>query len=93
MKIPFLRKIRFNSQLSLSLNIALTSNKQKRSVGGQGYNTIGDGSQLSITANSGYSFSQQVTGGFNAKWLDSNDKKTKRKTHTRELGIWLMLRF
>ena len=93
MKIPFLRKIRFKSQLSLSLNIALTSNKQKRSVGGQGYNTIAEGSQLSITANSGYSFSEQVTGGFNAKWLDSNDKKTKRKTHTRELGIWLMLRF
>jgi hypothetical protein len=93
MKIPFLRKIRFNSQLSLSLNIALTSNKQERSVGGQGYNTIGDGSQLSITVNSGYSFSQQVTGGFNAKWLDSNDKKTKRKTHSRELGIWLTLNF
>jgi hypothetical protein len=93
MKIPFLRKIKFKSQLSLSLNIALTSNKQKTSVSGQGYNTIAEGNQLSITANSGYSFSQQVTGGFNAKWLDSNDKKTKKKTHTRELGIWLMLRF
>jgi cell surface protein SprA len=93
MKIPFLRKIKFKSQLSLSLNIALTSNKQKRSVSGQGYNTIAEGSQLSITANSGYSFSQQVTGGFNASWIDSNDKKTRRKTHTRELGIWLMLKF
>ena len=92
-KIPFLRKIKFKSTLSLSLNIALTSNKQERSVGGQGYNTIQEGSQLSITASSGYSFSQQVTGGFNARWLDSNDKKTKRKMHTRELGIWLMLQF
>jgi len=92
-KIPFLRKIKFKSTLSLSLNIALTNSKQKRSVGGQGYNTIRDQGQLSITANSGYSFSQQVTGGFQVKWLDSNDKKTKRKVHTREVGIWLMLKF
>ncbi len=92
-KIPLLKKIKFKSTLSLSLNIALTSNKQERSVGGQGYNTIQERSQLSITASSGYSFSQQVTGGFNAKWIDSNDKKTKRKRHTRELGIWLTLRF
>jgi hypothetical protein len=70
----------------------MTNSKQKTSVG-QGYNTRQDQSQLSITANSGYSFSQQVTGGFNANWLDSNDKITKRKMHTRELGIWLMLKF
>jgi hypothetical protein len=92
-KIPFLRKIKFKSTLNLSLSIAMTSSKQKRSVGGQGYNTIQDQSNLSITANSGYSFSQQVTGGFTAKWLDSNDKMTKRKTHTRELGIWMTLNF
>jgi hypothetical protein len=70
----------------------MTNSKQKTSVG-QGYNTRQDQSQLSITANSGYSFSQQVTGGFNARWLDSNDKKNKKKTHARELGISLTLRF
>ncbi len=92
-KIPLLRKIRFRSTLSLSLNVTMSGDKQKRSVGGREYNTIQDRSQLSVTATSGYSFSQQVTGGFNAKWLDSNDKKTKMKTHTRELGIWLLLKF
>ncbi len=92
-KVPFLRKIKFKSTLSLSLNIAVTGNKQERSVGGQGYNIIQDKSQLSVTLASGYSFSKQVTGGFNGKWIDSDDKKTKRKTHTRELGIWLTLKF
>jgi hypothetical protein len=92
-KIPFLRKIKFKSTLNLALNIAITGTKQKRSVGGQEYNTIQDRSQLSVTATSGYSFSRQMTGGFNAKWIDSNDKKTRRKMHTRELGIWLMLKF
>jgi hypothetical protein len=93
LKIPFLRKIRFKSTLSLSLNIAITGNKQERSVGGQEYNTIQDRSQLSVTTTAGYSFSKQVTGGFNGKWIDSSDKKTKRKMHTRELGIWLTLKF
>jgi hypothetical protein len=93
MKIPLLKKIRFTSTLTLSLSLAMTNSTQKRSVSGQGYNTIQDQSQLSITANSGYSFSQQVTGGFSAKWLDSNDKKTQKKLHTRELGIWLLLKF
>jgi hypothetical protein len=92
-KIPFLRKIKFKSTLRLTLNIAQTSIKQKTSVSGQGYNTRQDQSQLSITANSGYSFSQQVEGGFTARWADSNDKITSRKVHTRELGIWLTLRF
>ena len=92
-KIPFLRKIKFKSTLSLALNIAITGNKQKRSVGGQEYNTIQDRSQLSVTVTSGYSFSKQVTGGFNGKWIDSSDKKTQRKIHTRELGIWLTLKF
>jgi len=92
-KIPLLRKIKFKSTLSLSLNVALSNNKQKRAVGGQEYVTMQDRSQLSIMATSGYSFSQQVKGGFNAKWLDSNDKKLKRKVHTRELGIWLTLSF
>ncbi|MFQ6003313.1 MAG: hypothetical protein ACE5KJ_06160, partial [Candidatus Zixiibacteriota bacterium] len=92
-KIPLLRKIKFTSQLNLSLNIAITNDKQKRSVGGKGYNIVKDHSQLSIKTTSGYSFSKQVTGGFNATWLDSNDKITKRKRHTRELGIWLTLKF
>ena len=92
-KIPLLRKIRFRSTLSLSLNISISSNKQKRSVSGQGYNTIQDQSQFSTTVNSSYGFSQQVTGGFSARWLDSNDKMTKKKLHTRELGIWMTLQF
>jgi hypothetical protein len=92
-KFPFLRKIKFRSTLTLTLSIAQTNIKQKTSVNGQRYNIKQDQSQLTITANSGYSFSQQVDGGFTARWADSNDKIIQRKVHTRELGIWLTLRF
>ena len=70
-----------------------TPSLQLTNINGQEYNTIQDRSQLSVTTTAGYSFSKQVTGGFNGKWIDSSDKKTKRKMHTRELGIWLTLKF
>jgi len=92
-KLPFLKKIKFRSTLSLSLNVSKTSRKAKSSVGGNPFNVTGDNSSLSISSTAGYSFSSQVTGGFNAKWSDTNDKKTRRKTHTRELGIWMQISF
>ncbi len=92
-KLPFLKKIKFKSTLSLSLNISKTSHKTKSSVGGQPFNVTGDNSKLSIASSAGYSFSSQVTGGFNANWADTNDKKTRKKTHIRELGIWMQISF
>ncbi|MCK4225010.1 MAG: cell surface protein SprA, partial [candidate division Zixibacteria bacterium] len=92
-KLPFLRKIKFKSTLSLSLNISKTSRMTKSSVGGNPFNVTADRDQLSIASNAGYSFSSKVTGGFNAKWADTNDKKTRRKTHIRELGLWMQISF
>ncbi|MCK4404162.1 MAG: hypothetical protein KAW02_03640, partial [candidate division Zixibacteria bacterium] len=92
-KLPFLKRIKFKSTLSLSLRISKTFRKTKSSVGGKPFNITGDSDRLSISSTAGYSFSSQVTGGFNAKWADTNDKKTRRKTHTRELGIWMQIRF
>jgi len=92
-KLPFLKKIKFKSNLSLSLNVSKTSRKIKSSVGGNPFNVTGDNSSLSIASTAGYSFSSQVKGGFNVRWIDTNDKKTKRKTHTRELGISIQISF
>ena len=92
-KLPFLRKIKFNSNLSLSLNVAESSQKTKSSVGGNPYNITADNSRFSLAASAGYSFSTQVTGGMTINWADTNDKKTRRKTHTRDVGIWMQLSF
>lgn len=92
-KLPFLRKIKFRSNLSLSASITLTSNLGKSSVGGNPFNVTKNNGQFSLVTTAGYSFSSQVTGGFNARWVDTNDKKTKRKTHLRELGIYMQISF
>ena len=92
-KLPFLRKIKFNSNLTLTVNVAQSSNKTKSSVGGNPYNVTADNNRFGFSASAGYSFSTQVTGGMNINWADTNDKKTKRKTHTRELGLFMQISF
>ncbi len=92
-KLPFLKRIKFNSNLTLSLNISKSSNMTKSSVGGNPFNITADSNRFSLTTSAGYSFSSQVTGGLNINWADTNDKKTRRKTHTRELGIFMQISF
>jgi hypothetical protein len=92
-KLPFLKKLKFRSSLSISANVTIGSRKAKSSVGGQGFNVTQDNGRLSVTSNVSYRFSSQVNGGVKVGWVDTNDKKTKRKTHTRELGIWMEIRF
>lgn len=92
-KIPFLRKIRFRSTLALTLGISMASAKTESSVGGQPFNVTADNSRLTISSSASYTFSSQVTGGFTVRWGDTDDKKTRRKTHTRELGISIQINF
>jgi hypothetical protein len=92
-KLPFLRKIRFNSNMTLTVNLAQSSKKTRSSVGGNPYNVTADNSNFNSSASAGYSFSTQVTGGMNVEWGDTNDKKTRRKTHTRALGIFMQISF
>jgi hypothetical protein len=92
-KLPFLRKIRFTSAMNLSLGVTKSSRKVQSSVAGNPFNITGDSSRLSITSTASYSFSSQVSGGMNLRWDDNNDRKTRRKTHVRELGIWMQISF
>jgi len=92
-KLPFLRRIKFNSNLSLSLGVSKGSQQTRSSVGGNPYNLTVDKNNFSLITSAGYSFSTQVTGGLSMNWADTNDKKTKRKTHSRDVGIWMQLSF
>jgi hypothetical protein len=92
-KLPFLRKIKFNSNLTLSLNLTQNSKKTKSSVGGNPFNITADNNRFALSTSAGYSFSSQVTGGMSINWADTNDKITKRKTHTREVGLFMQISF
>lgn len=92
-KLPFLRKIKFQSNMNISLDIMRKNSRQKSSVQGQPFNVKGNSSNFSLKLRGGYSFSSQVTGGLMMGWIDSHEKKTGAKRHTRELGIWIEFKF
>lgn len=92
-KFPFLRKLKFQSTMNLSLDIMKKNNKQKSSVQGQPFNVKTNSSDFSLKLRGGYGFSSKVTGGLMLGWMDSHDKKTGAKRHTREVGIWIEFKF
>jgi hypothetical protein len=75
------------------LGISIRHNQTKSSVGQQGFNISADTKEFSLTPSAGYSFSSQVTGGLSGRWLDTTNKISGEKNHTRELSIWAQVTF
>jgi hypothetical protein len=92
MKLPLLKRIKFNSQLSLSLDINFKNSKSE-SVSPTSRSVDTNRSQMVIEPRITYQFSRAITGGMRARWDDSNDKIQKHKRHVRELGINAEIRF
>jgi len=92
-KIPLLGRIKFKSTMSISVDVSTRSTKDEMAQGDGPLNSTGERSDLMITTSMSYSFSSQIKGGLSGRWQDTDDKKTKRKSHTRELRIWVDIRF
>ncbi len=92
LKLPLLKRVKFNSQLSISLDITL-KNSTSESVSGGSRSMDVNRSQTVVEPRINYQFSKAITGGLRARWDDSNDKIQKRKHHIRELGINAEIRF
>jgi hypothetical protein len=92
-KLPFLKRIKFQSSLNLSMAIDIRHSQTKSSVQGQGFVVSGDTREFSLTPRASYSFSSQVSGGLSGRWLDAKNNKTGEKRHTRELSLWVEIRF
>jgi cell surface protein SprA len=92
LKLPFLRKIKFDSQLSMSLDIELRKSKTESLLSGT-KSMDSDRSDIKVRPRLTYQFSRSITGGIQALWNDTNDKVQQRKHHIRELGITTEIRF
>jgi hypothetical protein len=92
LKIPLFKRVKFNSQLSLNLDITLAGNKTQSFSGGI-KSVDADKRQMTVEPRLTYQFSRAITGSIRAKWDDSNDKILKRKHHVRELGLSAEIRF
>ncbi len=92
LKLPLLKKVKFNSQLSISLDLSIASSKAESITSGRKSVDLHQGN-ISVEPKFSYQFSKAITGGLRARWNDSNDKIQRRKHHVRELGIWTEIRF
>ncbi len=91
-KLPLLKKIKFDSQLSMALDITIRNTIAENlveSVRTPTSKTV----DLTIEPKLSYQFSRAITGGLNGAWTDTNNKITQRKHHIRRLGIWTEIRF
>ncbi|MCD6163810.1 MAG: cell surface protein SprA [candidate division Zixibacteria bacterium] len=92
LKIPLLGKVKFDSQLSFSVDFMKRYNKSWFFLE-DAKNVEQNSVETSIEPRVSYRFSAKITGGLNARWVDSDDKIQQRKRHVREMGIWTELRF
>ncbi len=92
LKLPFLKRVKFDSQLSLSLDVSINSSKSESVTNGR-KSVDSDRKSITVEPRLSYQFSRAISGGLRARWNDSDDKIQQRKHHVRELGIWTEIRF
>jgi hypothetical protein len=92
LKLPLLNKVKFNSQMSISLDVSLSSTRSESVTGGR-KSVDADRKSITVEPKLTYQFSRAITGGLKVRWNDSDDKIQQRKHHVRELGIWTEIRF
>ncbi len=92
-KFLFLKKIKFESNLALGLDISQRAVLTKTSVQGKEFNITQNTTELSIAPRASYNFSSQINGGLVARWVDQHNKKDGTKQHSRELSFWIELKF
>jgi hypothetical protein len=94
LRLPLLgRRIKFTSNLNLTLDVSTRESVERTALQGMGFNVKSDTKELRIQPTASYSFSKNITGGLNAVWMNSDDRKTDQKRRVRELGFWTELRF
>jgi hypothetical protein len=92
-KIPILGRLKFQSTLSMSIDVSRRVNKSER-IELDGSRTLTSESvDLSISPRASYSFSTNIKGGMNMRWTDREDKRTNSKSHVRQVGIWVEIKF
>ncbi len=91
--IPLLGRLKFQSQVSITVTVKFNSSKAESSSTGKPWVASSDKSDFSWSAVVAYSFSSQIKGGFSTRWQDSNDNYRNQRRHMREVSIWTEIRF
>ena len=92
-RLPLLRGIRLTSNMNLNTAVSWTKSRSEQKVSGGDFQLRSERTVFTVAPQASYSFSQTLTGGFRARWQDTDDKVQNAKSHVRELGFWIEFRF
>ncbi len=94
-KLPIFGRIKFESNLSVTMDVSYRKSRAEvaKAESDFDFKINENKTSLTIQPSANYSFSSTVKGGLSGRWQDSNDAYTRRKSHSREIGIWVELRF
>jgi cell surface protein SprA len=90
--LPLFGKIKIQSTLTFDLDISHRVNRTDNYFL-TGDPTTAERTDFSVTPSITYNFSTNIKGGMSGRWQDSNDIRTKKKSHVRELSFWVEIRF
>lgn len=91
--IPFLRRVRFSSDLSLNMQLRY-SNAIRRSVPwDRPPSTDQNDHSFATTIGASYRFSRSIEAGLNTAYSENNNGITRTKTKRTDLDIWVLFRF
>jgi len=94
-KLPLFGRLKFESTLSFSVNASYRVNRDESATPQSNYRLqlTSEKTNLTIQPSASYSFSQTVKGGMTARWQDNNDVSRRQKSHSREISLWVEMRF
>lgn len=94
-RLPLFGRVKFESVMSLTLNVSyrLTDDETGDAASDFQLESFSRKTSLNIQPGASYSFSSTIKGGMSARWQDNYDSSTRRRTHTRELGLWVEMNF
>jgi len=95
-KLPLLGRLKFESNLSVSVDVSIRKSRDESASSTEDvyeFKVTQDKTNFSVRPTASYSFSSTVKGGLSARWQDDHDEYRRETRHTRELGLWVELRF
>lgn len=91
--IPLFGKLKFRSQVDISVNLKISNQTSETERPGQEKAVSEDKSAFDIAPNIAYTFSRQIRGGITLRWQDTSDNYRDTKNHVREVQLWTEIRF
>ncbi|MFQ5499788.1 MAG: cell surface protein SprA, partial [Candidatus Zixiibacteriota bacterium] len=91
--LPLFGRVKIKSTVSIEATVKMNNNLSETSDRGRPFAVRTDKSDFSTSIKVSYNFSRKIKGGLTGLWKDTNDNNIDRKTHLRELKMWVEIRF